>query len=378
MILPGKTLGLLGGGQLGRMFTIAARTMGYEVIVLDPDINSPAATFASQHLCAAYDDEDALAQLASQCAAVTTEFENVPASSLQAIAEHIPVRPSASAIRIARDRILEKKTIRDIGLDTVDYHVIKSESDFDDAIEIITFPAILKTATLGYDGKGQIVISNSSKLESAFQQLGAKPCVLEKRIDLACEISVVLARSICGHIETFTVAENRHENGILDMSIVPARVEHEVSSHAEKMARTLAEELDYCGVLAVEFFVDKNNKLMINEMAPRPHNSGHYTLDACLTDQFQQQVRTICGYRPGKCTLTSPAVMINILGDAWQHGTPAWNELLKNPGVFLHLYGKKDPRPGRKMGHFCCVGDEVDSLVGQAEALKKVISLNKG
>jgi len=359
------------------MFTVAARTMGYEVIVLDPDINSPAAAFASHHLCAAYDDEDALAQLASQCAAVTTEFENVPASSLQAIAEHIPVRPSASAIRIARDRILEKRTIRDIGLDTVDYHVIKSESDFKNAIEKITFPAILKTATLGYDGKGQIVISSSSELEPAFQQLGAKPCVLEQRVDLACEISVVLARSVCGHIETFTVAENWHENGVLDMSIVPARVEHEVSSQAEKMARMLAEELDYCGVLAVEFFVDKNNKLMINEMAPRPHNSGHYTLNACLTDQFQQQVRTLCGYRPGKTGLTSQAVMVNILGDAWQHGTPSWDELLKNPGTFLHLYGKKEPRTGRKMGHFCCVGEEREELLVQAEKLKKLLSSEK-
>lgn len=374
MILPGATLGLLGGGQLGRMFTVAARTMGYEVIVLDPDINSPAAAFASHHLCAAYDDEDALTQLASQCAAVTTEFENVPASSLQAIAEHIPVRPSASAIRIARDRILEKRTIRDIGLDTVDYHVIKSESDFENAIEKITFPAILKTATLGYDGKGQIVISSSSELGPAFQQLGAKPCVLEQRVDLACEISVVLARSVCGHIEAFAVAENRHENGILDMSIIPARVEHEVSSQAEKMARMLAEELDYCGVLAVEFFVDKNNKLMINEMAPRPHNSGHYTLDACLTDQFQQQVRTLCGFRPGKSDLTTPAVMVNILGDAWDQGTPAWDELLNKPGVFLHLYGKKEPRPDRKMGHFTCVGEDMARLQDTATVLKKLVS----
>jgi len=381
MILPGATLGLLGGGQLGRMFTIAARTMGYEVMVLDPDVDSPAAAFASEHLCAPYDDEGALAHLASKCAAVTTEFENVPASSLQAIAEHIPVRPSAATIRIARDRILEKKTLGDIGLDTVDYHVIKSESDLESAIDKIPFPAILKTATLGYDGKGQIVISNSSELKPAFQQLGTKPCILEQRIDLASEISVVLARSVCGHIETFTVAENRHENGILDMSIVPARVKPDVSSNAKKMACTLAEELDYCGVLAVEFFVDKNNKLMINEMAPRPHNSGHYTLDACLntldaclTDQFQQQVRTLCGFRPGKADLTCSAVMVNILGDVWERGTPAWDELFNNSAVFLHLYGKKDPRHGRKMGHFTCVGDELEKLLKQAESLAKMLS----
>jgi len=374
MILPGATLGLLGGGQLGRMFTVAARTMGYEVMVLDPDVDSPAATFASEHLCAAYDDKDALAHLARKCAAVTTEFENVPASSLQAIAEHIPVRPSATVISIARDRILEKKAIRDIGLDTVDYYVINSESDLEKAINKIPFPAILKTATLGYDGKGQIAMSNSSELMPAFQQLGAKPCVLEQRIDLACEISVVLARSVCGHIETFTVVENRHEKGILDISIVPARIKPEVSSNAEKMARMLADELDYCGVLAVEFFVDKNNNLMINEMAPRPHNSGHYTLDACLTDQFQQQVRTLCGYKPGKTNLTSSAVMVNILGDAWQQGIPAWDELLNNPGVFLHLYGKKEPRTGRKMGHFTCVGSDLDELLKLVNSLKKELS----
>ena len=281
------------------------------------------------------------------------------------------IRPSASAIRIARDRILEKQTIRDIGLDSVDYYVINSESDFEAAVENVSFPAILKTATLGYDGKGQIVISNSSELKPAFQQLGAKPCVLEKRIDLACEISVVLARSVCGHIETFAVAENRHEKGILDMSIVPARVNSEVASSAEKMARMLAEELDYCGVLAVEFFVDKKNKLMINEIAPRPHNSGHYTLDACLTDQFQQQVRTLCGYRPGDTTLSSPAVMVNILGDVWIPDTPNWDKLLISKNIFLHLYGKKEPRVGRKMGHFTCLGGNIEALLQQAESMKK-------
>ena len=371
MILPGATLGLLGGGQLGRMFTIAARTMGYEVMVLDPDPESPAAAFATEHLCAPYTDTAALARLASGCAAVTTEFENVPATSLQSIAEHIPVRPSAESIHIARDRILEKKTIRDIGLDTVDYHVIQTESDLDHALQNISLPAILKTATLGYDGKGQIVISEATELKKAYQQLGSTPCVLEQRIELACEISVVLARSVCGHIETFNAAENRHHNGILDISIIPARVSAEVASSAEKMARMLADELDYCGVLAVEFFVNKDDRLMINEMAPRPHNSGHFTLDACLTDQFQQQVRTLCGYRPGDTTLSSPAVMVNILGDDWIPDTPNWDKLLISKNIFLHLYGKKEPRVGRKMGHFTCLGGNIEALLQQAESMKK-------
>lgn len=374
MILPGATLGLLGGGQLGRMFTVAARTMGYDVMVLDPDVDSPAAAFATVHLCAPYDDKDALARLASECAAVTTEFENVPAASLEAIALHTPVRPSADIIRIACNRILEKQTIRDFGLDTVNYHVIESNTDLDQALQQIPLPAILKTATLGYDGKGQVLISTPAELEPAYQQLGAGACVLEQRIDLACEVSVVLARSVCGHVETYTVAENQHKNGILDISIVPARVKPNVASSAEKMARILAEKLDYCGVLAVEFFVDQDDQLMINEIAPRPHNSGHYTLDACLTDQFQQQVRTLCGFRPGTTSLTSPAVMVNILGDAWEQGAPAWDKLLKNSGVFLHLYAKKEPRQGRKMGHYTCVGVEVEKLLDQAKSLQKELS----
>ncbi|MFW2438763.1 MAG: 5-(carboxyamino)imidazole ribonucleotide synthase [Arenicellales bacterium] len=371
MILPGATLGLLGGGQLGRMFTVAARTMGYEVMVLDPDINSPAGAFATEHLCATYDDKDALARLATECAAVTTEFENVPATSLEIIAQHIPVRPSAAAIHIARDRILEKQAIRDFGLDTVDYYVIEDKSDLEKASTAICYPALLKTATLGYDGKGQKVIASASELAPAFHQLGSIPCVLEQFIELSCEVSVVLARSVCGHIETFAIAENRHTNGILDISIVPAGVNPEVAARAQKMARILAEELDYCGVLAVEFFVDMNDRLMINEMAPRPHNSGHYTLDACLTDQFQQQVRTLCGFKPGKADLTTAAVMVNILGDLWSEGTPLWDELLKNPGVFLHIYGKKEPRPDRKMGHFTLVGDESKELLKTAILLKK-------
>jgi 5-(carboxyamino)imidazole ribonucleotide synthase len=356
------------------MFTIAARTMGYEVMVLDPDANSPAGAMASEHLCAAYDDEAALARLASQCAAVTTEFENVPATSLEYIEKHIPVRPSAATIHIARDRILEKQTLRKFGLDTVDYHVIEDESDLDKAILNVKLPAILKTATLGYDGKGQVVITEPSALRQAYHQLGAASCVLEQRIELACEISVILARSVCGHTETFAVAENRHKDGILDISIVPARVAPEITRSAEEMAHKLADKLDYTGVLAVEFFVDENDQLMINEMAPRPHNSGHFTLDACLTDQFQQQVRTLCGFRPGKPDLTGAAVMVNILGDAWQHGEPAWGKLLDGAGTFLHLYGKKEPRAGRKMGHFCCVGNDADSLLEQAEALKRSLS----
>ena len=371
MILPGEKLGLLGGGQLGRMFTIAARTMGYDVVVLDPDENSPAGALANEHLCAPYDDIESLNYLANTCAAVTTEYENVPASSLEHIMQKTPVRPEPESIQIARDRILEKQTIRNIGLPTTKYHVIERDADLIPAIDEIQLPAILKTATLGYDGKGQINVEKSTDLGSAYEELGRKPCVLEQRINLKCEVSVVLARSDCGHVETYPIGENQHCNGILDITIVPGRVSDAVAVEAGKMARMLAEELNYIGVLAVEFFIDQDDHLMINEMAPRPHNSGHYTLDACLTDQFQQQVRTMCGFRPGDTTLTKPAVMVNILGDAWKNGEPHWGELLKAPGVFLHLYGKEEPRSGRKMGHYTCVGEKLEALLQQAKALKQ-------
>jgi 5-(carboxyamino)imidazole ribonucleotide synthase len=371
MILPGEKLGLLGGGQLGRMFTIAARTMGYDVVVLDPDHNSPAGALANEHMCAPYDDIESLNYLANTCSAVTTEFENVPASSLEHIMQKIPVRPGPDSIRIARNRILEKQAVRNIGLPTTNYYVIENDADLNQAIDKIQLPAILKTATLGYDGKGQVNIENSADLAPAYEELGRKPCVLEQRINLKCEVSVILARSDCGHVETYPIGENQHCNGILDITIVPGRVSDAVAVEAGKMARMLAEELNYIGVLAVEFFIDQDDHLMINEMAPRPHNSGHYTLDACLTDQFQQQVRTMCGFRPGDTTLTKPAVMVNILGDAWKNGEPHWGELLKAPGVFLHLYGKEEPRSGRKMGHYTCVGEKLEALLQQAKALKQ-------
>ena len=369
MILPGEKLGLLGGGQLGRMFTVAARTMGYEVIVLDPDKDSPAGALANEHVCAPYDDTESLDYLANTCSAVTTEFENVPASSLERIMKQIPVRPAPDAIRIARDRILEKKTIRNVGLPTTDYYVVEKVEDLMPSLKKIKLPAILKTATLGYDGKGQVTIDNPTDLEPAYTRLGCKPCVLEQRVELKCEISVVLARSECGHIESYPVGENQHRNGILDITIAPARVSESLANEAGKMARLLAEELDYIGVLAVEFFIDQDDRLMINEIAPRPHNSGHYTLDACLTDQFQQQVRTLCGFRPGDTSLAKPAVMVNILGDAWEQGNPNWDSLLQDSGTFLHLYGKKEPRVGRKMGHFTCTGDDLNKLLMKSELL---------
>jgi 5-(carboxyamino)imidazole ribonucleotide synthase len=376
MILPGETLGILGGGQLGRMFTVAALTMGYRVMVLDPDPDSPAGALASEHICAGYTDEDALRRLSTTCSAVTTEFENVPASSLEMIAKHIPVHPSANIIRIARDRILEKKALRDIGLSTADYHVIKSTRDITPALEHIQLPAILKTATLGYDGKGQETISEAAHVEEAFKRLGSAPCVLEERVDLAAEISVILARGESGSIKTYPPSENIHRDGILELSIVPARIPEELQRRAVDMACDLASALAYCGVLAVEFFVDRNGRLLINEIAPRPHNSGHFTLDACVTDQFQQQVLTLCGFDPAETRLLSSAVMVNILGDAWKNGEPAWESVLNDRTAHLHLYGKKEPRCGRKMGHITCTGDDIETLIEKAKYFSNLLTVN--
>lgn len=367
MILPEATLGVLGGGQLGRMFTVAARTMGYRVIVLDPDPASPAAALANEHLQRDYTDTQALAYLAEHCAAVTTEFENVPVEALRSLEAQCLVRPGAAAVEYAQDRIREKTFIRDCGLATATFHPVHDEAELEAALALVKLPAILKTASLGYDGKGQRTVKDAAQARAAFAELGNTPCVLEQRVELQMELSVLLARSSQGEIAVYPPGENIHVNGILDTSIVPARTSADVIDRATKMARTLADKLDYCGLLAVEFFLTNDNALLINEMAPRPHNSGHYTLDACVTNQFEQQVRMLCGLPPGDTSLLSPVVMINLLGDLWQAGNPAWGALFAHTNAKLHLYGKHAARPGRKMGHYNVLAADVDQALNDAQ-----------
>ncbi|RMG52661.1 MAG: 5-(carboxyamino)imidazole ribonucleotide synthase, partial [Gammaproteobacteria bacterium] len=350
MILPGATLGMLGGGQLGRMFTVAARTMGYHVVVLDPDPDSPAGRMADQHIHAAYHDDWALEELARSCAAVTTEFENIPAETLRKLSAHCPVRPSATALETTQNRIREKTFIRDSGLATAPFRVVEREDELAPAMQAIDGVAILKRAAFGYDGKGQYVVEDTAQALAAFRAMDGVPCVLEQRVDLALEVSVVVARSAAGEALCYPVAENIHRNGILDTSIVPARVEDAVAEQARGMARRLAEALDYVGVMAVEFFLTRQGELLVNEIAPRPHNSGHYTIDACVTSQFEQQVRMVCGLPFGEPRLLSPVVMVNLLGDVWGDDAPRWAGLLEDPSAKLHLYGKREARPGRKMG----------------------------
>lgn len=369
MILPGATLGMLGGGQLGRMFTTAAQTMGYKVIVLDPDKNSPAGIIADQHICAAYTDETALTELAQHCAAITTEFENIPASTLAFLEKRTVVHPSSSALASTQNRNTEKNFIHAQGIATVPFVRITSRDDFADISTQIKFPAILKVATFGYDGKGQIVCEDLQTAYEAFDALGQKECVLEQRIDLEREISVVLARGENGQITAFPVAENVHINGILHSTSVPSAAAETQQKAAIEMASKIADGLDYVGTMAVEFFVSKQGEIIANEIAPRPHNSGHYTLDACRTSQFEQQVRMLCGLPAGSPKLISPVVMINLLGDVWGNSQPAWDKLLNKPDIKLHLYGKREARAGRKMGHFNVLADTTDLAMQSANTV---------
>jgi 5-(carboxyamino)imidazole ribonucleotide synthase len=369
--LPGSTIGMLGGGQLGRMFTIAARSMGYEVIVLDPDVDSPAGKLATDHVCADYSDQTALNYMAKTCDVITTEFENVPASTLEALASSCPVRPGAHAVTITQDRIHEKSFLRDNGFPTAPFAVIRNESDLADGFKTVNSPAILKVSRFGYDGKGQYTIDSDKDLKSAWHSLKGNESVLERRVSLDLEVSVVLARGVDGQTVTYPIAENVHKNGILDISMIPARLSDSMTSQVVTMATQIASALEYTGVMAVEFFISEG-KLLVNEIAPRPHNSGHYTLDATVTSQFEQQVRAVCGLTLGDTRLMSPVVMVNLLGDLWEDGNPpAWNRLLSHPNAKLHLYGKREARPGRKMGHYNVLASELESALSLAADIKQ-------
>jgi 5-(carboxyamino)imidazole ribonucleotide synthase len=337
------------------MFTIAARSMDYRVTVLDPDPLSPAAEFASGHLNTAYTHPISIDELARTCAAITTEFENAPAETLAILARRTIVRPAGEAVAIAQDRFLEKTFFRDNGFPVGSFAIIRSPQDLAAAANICTFPAVLKTARFGYDGKGQARIVNASELAATYDDWKHAPSILEQFLPLKCEISVVLARTATGEAALFPIAENQHVNGVLDITVAPARISDTLANEARQLATKLADTLNYVGVLAVEFFVLDDDTLLINEIAPRPHNSGHYTIDACRTSQFEQQVRVLCGLPLGEATQHSPAVMLNILGDMWRgdnHKTaPDWSIVLNHPGAHLHLYGKREARAGRKMGH---------------------------
>ena len=366
---------MLGGGQLGRFAVVAARLAGYGTIVLDPDPDAPAGAVADRHLIAAYDDASALDELAARCAVVTTEFENPPAAALQRLARDVVVAPPTRAVAIAQDRIAEKSFLEGAGIPVAPCAALIDAADLV-AVGTLDGPFVVKTARLGYDGKGQRSAADAAGVGAAWLDLDRVPCIVERRLPLDIELSVVLARHRDGNTAVYPVAENLHLHGVLDVTVVPARVDPEVAAAAHALGVRIAEALDYVGVLAVEFFVS-GGELFVNELAPRPHNSGHWTLDAAMTSQFAQQIRAVTDSALGATSMTAPAAaMVNLLGDLWfRDGSdapvePAWSKVLADPRARLHLYGKAVPRPGRKMGHLTVVGSGPDEVVDRALKLR--------
>lgn len=356
-IPQGSTLGMLGGGQLGRMFTDAAHALGYRVHVFCPEADCPAAQVADEHTNAAYDDLEAIGRFAASVTVVTYEFENVPAATAAACAAHAPVRPGENVLRIAQDRIREKNTLREHGVPVASFAPVKNEDDLHQATQTIGLPGVLKTSGGGYDGKGQRILRSTADLTYAWEDLGRVPCVYEALVDFEQEVSVVAARSLDGDVQCFGPIANTHRNHILDVSVVPSGAPADVENEAVRIATQVMNDLDVVGVLCVEFFQTRNApgrpaQMLVNELAPRPHNSGHLTIEAFNASQFEQQVRAVCGLPLATIERQGPAAMANLLGDLWPNGTgePDWSAI-KAEGLHLHLYGKTAARPGRKMGH---------------------------
>lgn len=365
-VLPGQTVGVLGSGQLGRMFAIAARRMGYRVHTFSPDRDTPTGQIADREYDSAYEDLDRVREFARGVDVITFEFENIPAATAEAAAQFVPVRPSGHVLHTTQHRLREKTFLRDHGFAVVPFVAVRSASELTAALEQLGCPAVLKTAGWGYDGKGQVKIQSVDQAATAWQQLRQSEAVLEAFIDFDQELSVVAARGVDGTVVDYGAVSNRHVNHILDVTVAPGHVEPRVAREAVAMAHEVLRKLDVIGVLCVEFFLARSGQLLINELAPRPHNSGHFTFDACVTSQFEQQLRAICGLPLGSTELLRPAAMANLLGDVWQGGEPDWSAALKLPQVKLHLYGKSEPRPGRKMGHITALAHtaaEAEQLV---------------
>ncbi len=378
MIDPGEWLGVLGGGQLGRMFCMAAQSLGYRVCVLDPGADSPAGSVADGHIQADYTDPEALARMAALCQAVTTEFENVPAQSLQELARLCTVSPPAEAVAVAQDRLQEKRFAQACGLAVAPHQPVAEPADLE-RVDPSLAPAVLKSVRLGYDGKGQVRIARVEELHDAWRRLDDVPCILEKWLPIEREVSAIVCRGSDGRSVTFPLAENQHRGGILAATIVPARVPDPLARQAAAAATTMAERLEYVGVLCVEFFVLTDGRLLVNEIAPRPHNSGHYTIDACVSSQFDQQARILAELPLGDTRQLAPAVMLNLLGDLWfrdgRPRPPRFDLVAAVPGACLHLYGKSEARPGRKMGHVTVVAGSLQEALARAGEVAAVLGL---
>lgn len=378
-ILPGATLGMFGGGQLGRMFALAALRMGYRVSVFAPEESHPCGEVASRVQRADYDDLDAVRAFAQTCDVLTIEFENIPSATLEAAAEWAPVRPAGALLHTTQNRAREKQTLRSLGIPVAPFHLVESAEDLGAIAQEARFPGVLKSCAWGYDGKGQRRVESAADLEAAFSELGQRPTVLEEFIDFQCEISVVGARGLDGQVALFEPSLNHHRHHILDVSLSPAPLPEAVLSDACNMARQILTQLEVVGVLCIEFFVQRDGSLLVNELAPRPHNSGHLTIDAHACCQFEQQVRAICGLPLGSTERKVPAAaMANLLGDLWQGGEPNWAAALQDPGVHLHLYGKGQARAGRKMGHLVVTDSSVQGAERRVLAARDSLAAAKG
>jgi len=369
-LLAGKTIGVLGGGQLGRMLAQAVKRLGGRIHVYEPQAKCPAGAVADREVNAAYEDIAALSAFARECDTVTYEFENVPAAPLRAIEGLTKLRPHWRVLETTQNRSREKNWLKQNGFPHARFAEVAAGGDLAAGIRGVGVPCVVKTADFGYDGKGQLKVMAEADVAAAVKRFTGQPVVIEQFVDFACEVSAVVARSAGGEVAVFPVAENIHTNHILDFSIVPARVAPGILAAAEAMAREVAARIELVGVLGVELFVTKAGGVLINELAPRTHNSGHYTLDACLTSQFEQQARAICGLPLGPVALTSPVVMVNLLGDLWAKGEPRWDILPSHPQARLHLYGKAEARVGRKMGHLTVLAAGVEEALALARQLK--------
>lgn len=367
---PGGVVGVLGGGQLGRMLAIAARRMGYSVHAFEPMPDSPAGQICDVEVNAAYTDAGALSGFARGVDVVSFEFENIPSSAIDAVAALRPVRPRGEVLHICQNREREKMFLRRHGFPCAPFAVVSSARSLAAAMRRIGTPSVLKTADFGYDGKGQVKLDSGADAAAVWRAFAAPRGVLEAWIPFVAELSVVCARSQSGEIVPFPVAENRHVRHILDVSIVPGRFPADVLAGAQDLAAEITEALDVIGLLTVEMFLTSEGSLLVNELAPRPHNSGHFSFDACVTSQFEQQLRAVCGLPLGSPELVSPAVMWNLLGDLWEKGEPDWRVILDEPRAKLHLYGKSDPRPGRKMGHVTVMAPTVREALAIVERMK--------
>jgi 5-(carboxyamino)imidazole ribonucleotide synthase len=376
IVLPNSTIGVFGSGQLGRMFAIEARKMGYRVHTFSPDTDTPTGQIADIETAADYSDLDTVREFARSVDVVTFEFENVPSATVEAAAEFVEVHPHGEILYTTQNRLREKTFLSQNGFPVAEFRHIKLIEDLYKAANETGLPAILKTAGFGYDGKGQAKIKSMGDIDPAFENLKGNDAVLEAFVDFEKEVSVVCARASNGDFVHYGAIENEHANHILDISFAPAIVSKKVFNEAVDIARALAETLDYVGTLCVEFFLTRDEKLLVNELAPRPHNSGHLTFGPCITSQFEQQLRAVCGLPLGSTGFYRPAAMANWLGDIWQHGEPHWSSAIAEPNVKLHLYGKAEPRPGRKMGHLTAVGETATEAVALVRMARRALTAN--